>query len=66
MSLTLHELNDHVLLRIFDFCTIDDVLQLYNVCKRFKALIQHTTFRRKSLDLLAVGHRNHDAIAYRR
>lgn len=60
------ELNEDVLLLIFDKCTLDDLLNLFNVCQRFQAIIRQSTFLRRSLDLLLVGHRNRNAISFQR
>lgn len=65
-SLILSDLNDDVLLTIFDNCSLDDLLSLFYVCKRFQAIIRQSTFVRRSLDLLLVGHRNHNAVSYKR
>lgn len=65
-TIVLNDLNDYVLTLIFDHCTIDDVLRLCHVCRRFQAIIIRYTFQRKSADLLLVGHRNREAIAYQR
>lgn len=65
-SLILSDLNDDVLTIIFDNCSLDDLLNLFYVCKRFQAIIQQSTFSRRSLDLLLVGHRNRNAISYQR
>lgn len=65
-KLLLSELNDDVLSIIFDKCTLDDLLNLFYVCKRFQAIIRQSTFLRRSLDLLLVGHRNRNAISYQR
>lgn len=65
-SLLLSELNDDVLSLIFDKCTLDDLLNLFYVCTRFQAIIRQSTFLRRSLDLLLVGHRNRNAISFQR
>lgn len=65
-SLILSDLNDDVLCIIFDYCSLDDLLNLFHVCKRFQAIIRQSTFLRRSLDLLLVGHRNRNAISYQR
>lgn len=65
-TLLLSELNDDVLSIIFDKCSLDDLLNLFHVCKRFQAIIRQSTFLRRSLDLLLVGHRNQNAISYQR
>lgn len=65
-ALLLSDLNDDVLSMIFDNCSLDDLLNLFHVCKRFQAIIQQSTFLRRSFDLLLVGHRNPNAISYQR
>lgn len=62
----LNDLNDDVLLMIFDYCTIDDLLNLAQVCERFQEIMSQSTFSRRSLDLLLVGHRNGDSISFQR
>lgn len=62
----LTELNDDVLTIIFEKCTLDDVIKLYFVCKKFQDILTRHTFFKKSLDLLLVGHRNRDAPIYQR
>lgn len=64
--LLLNDLNEDVLSIIFDKCSLDDLLNLVYVCKRFQAIIRQSTFLRRSLDLLLVGHRNRNAISYQR
>lgn len=65
-TLLLDDLNDDVLLIIFGKCSIEDILSLYYVCKHFQNIIGGETLRRLSLDLLIVGHRNKNAIAFQR
>lgn len=62
----LSELNDDVLRHIFEKCSLDDVIRLYYVCRKFQAIVTHYTFFKKSLDLLMVGHRNLNAVCYKR
>lgn len=65
-ALLLSDLNDDVLSMIFDNCSLDDLLNLFYVCKRFQAIIRQSTFLRRTFDLLLVGHRNRNAISYQR
>lgn len=66
-TVTIVDLNDDVLSMIFELCPIEDLLKLVLLCKRFYAILcQQGTFRRKTKDLLIVGHRNHGSIAYER
>lgn len=65
-GLQMLDLNDHVLSIVFDMCSNEDLLNLYVVCRRFHAIIGHTTLRRRTLDMLVVGHRNRNAVAYKR
>lgn len=65
-QLRLNELNDDVLLVIFEKCSINDLLNLCYVCKHFQALIKNKIFLRRSRNLLLVGHRNKSAISYQR
>lgn len=61
------DLNDDVLSMIFELCSIEDLLKIVLVCKRFNAVLgQNGTLRRKTMNLLVVGHRNRDSIAYQR
>lgn len=62
----LTELNDDVLRHIFEKCSLDDVIRLYYVCRKFQTIIAHYTFFKKSHDLLIVGHRNSEAVCYKR
>lgn len=62
----LTELNDDVLRHIFEKCSLDDVIRLYYVCRKFKTIITHYTFFKKSHDLLMVGHRNSEAVSSKR
>lgn len=62
----LAELNDDVLRHIFEKCSLDDVIRLYYVCRKFQAIITHYTFFKKSHDLLMVGHRNAEAVCSKR
>ena len=62
----LTDLNADVLLMIFERCTVEDALRLFHVCRKFQAIIRCHTFQQKSLDLLLVGHRNREAIAFQR
>lgn len=65
-ALVLSDLNDDVLSMIFDNCSLDDLLNLFYVCKRFQAIIRQSTFLRRTFDLLLVGHRNQNAVSYQR
>lgn len=62
----LTELNDDVLRHIFEKCSLEDVIRLYYVCRKFQAIVTHYTFFKKSLDLLMVGHRNSDSVCSKR
>lgn len=62
----LTELNDDVLRHIFEQCSIEDVIRLYYVCRKFQAIVTHYTFFKKSLDLLMVGHRNSESVCCKR
>lgn len=64
-ALLLSDLNEDVLLMIFDDCSLDDLLNLFYVCKRFQAIVRQS-FLRRTFDLLLVGHRNRNAISYQR
>lgn len=64
--LNILDLHDDALSAIFDQCTVDEVLRLYYVCRKFREIIIQNTFLRKSRDLLLVGHRNKQAISYQR
>lgn len=61
------DLNDDVLSMVFELCSVEDLLKIVLLCKRFYTVVCHNgTLRRKTMDLLVVGHRNRDSVAYQR
>ncbi|KAJ6631743.1 F-box/WD repeat-containing protein 4 [Pseudolycoriella hygida] len=63
MNLT--DLNEHLLLIIFDLCSVDDLQNLHLTCRKFHDLIvrfDRLLFRKHSYDLLLTGHRNNGKI----
>lgn len=59
------DLNEHILLIIFDLCSLADLKNLYVTCKKFQDLIirfDRHLFKRHSLDLLLTGHRNNGKV----
>lgn len=51
----LNDLNDDVLTAIFEKCSLDDVVRLYDVCKRFREIITRHVIAKKCRKLLIVG-----------
>lgn len=64
--LSLIDLNDFVLTIILEKLLLDDIVNLYYVCRKFRTIIERHALFKRSLDLLLVGHRNKEAIAYQR
>lgn len=52
------ELNEYVIMKIFDYCDEKDLENLYEVCDYFQNIIENRIFYVKSLNLLLCGHNN--------
>lgn len=59
------DLNEHTFLLICEFCSLEDLQNLYLTCRKFQDLIRRFDrhlLKKKSFDLLLTGHRNNGKI----
>lgn len=59
--MNLNDLNNDVLAIIFENCFLDDIISLYDVCKRFRQIIERHTLWKKCRNLLIIGYGNAEA-----
>ena len=59
------ELNTDCLLKIFSFCSEDDLINLCRAHWVFNEVIENNIFYQQTLDLLMCGHRNRPNILER-
>lgn len=64
-DLRFENLNNDILLLIFDHCSNNDLLSLSRANKRFADIIESHIFFKRSLDCLITGHRGHSLFSER-